>query len=86
MLAVSGIELSLVTRDQTTRKEATIMLLTAGACLGADIAVGFVLGLLLAWALRLERLFTVERERVTKDSGVPPTSTTPSSPNPACAP
>ena len=71
MLAVSGIELSLVTRDQTTRKEATIMLLTAGACLGADnVAVGFVLGLLLAWALRLERLFTVERERVTKDSGI----------------
>ena len=42
------------------------MLLTAGACLGADnVAVGFVLGLLLAWALRLEPLFTVERERVT---------------------
>ncbi len=68
MLAFSGIELSLVTRDQRTRTDATIMLLTAGACLGADnVAVGFVLGLLLAWALRLESLFTVERERVTPE-------------------
>jgi MFS superfamily sulfate permease-like transporter len=71
MLAFSGIELSLVTRDQRTRTDSTIMLLTAGACLGADnVAVGFALGLLLAWALRLERLFTVERERVVEDSGV----------------
>ena len=68
MLAFSGIELSLVTRDQRTRTDATIMLLTAGACLGADnVAVGFVLGLLLAWALRLESLFTVERDRVTRE-------------------
>ncbi len=70
MLAFSGIELSLVTRDQRTRTEATVMLLTAGACLGADnVAVGFVLGVLLAWALRLETLFSVERERVTRDPG-----------------
>jgi MFS superfamily sulfate permease-like transporter len=69
MLAFSGIELSLVTRDQRTRTDATIMLLTAGACLGADnVAVGFVLGLLLAWALRLESLFTVERERITREA------------------
>jgi MFS superfamily sulfate permease-like transporter len=68
MLAFSGIELSLVTRDQRTRTDTTIMLLTAGACLGADnVAVGFVLGLLLAWALRLERIFTVERVKVTRE-------------------
>ncbi len=68
MLAFSGIELSLVTRDQRTRTDTTIMLLTAGACLGADnVAVGFVLGLLLAWALRLETMFTVERVKVTRE-------------------
>jgi MFS superfamily sulfate permease-like transporter len=68
MLAFSGIELSLVTRDQRTRTDTTIMLLTAGACLGADnVAVGFVLGFLLAWALKLETLFTVERERVARE-------------------
>lgn len=68
MLAFSGIELALVTRDQTRRTEATIMLLTAGACLGADnVALGFVLGLLLAWALRLESLFTVERVHVSRE-------------------
>lgn len=45
------------------------MVLTAGACLGADnVAVGFVLGLLLAWALRLKSLCTVERQGVTGDS------------------
>ena len=46
------------------------MLLTAGACLGLDnVALGFVLGLVLAWFLRFES-FAVERERITKDSGV----------------
>jgi MFS superfamily sulfate permease-like transporter len=68
MLAFSGIELALVTRDQVGRTESFVMLLTAGACLGADsVALGFVLGLVLAWALRLESLFTVERARVTGD-------------------
>jgi MFS superfamily sulfate permease-like transporter len=67
MLAFSGIELALVTRDQTGRTEAFVMLITAGACLGLDnIALGFVLGLILAWFLRF-KLFTVERERVTRE-------------------
>ncbi len=67
MLAFSGMELALVTRDQVGRTESFVMILTAGACLGADsVALGFVLGLLLAWALRLESLFTGERERVTR--------------------
>lgn len=64
MLAFSGIELALVTRDQVGRTDSFVMLLTAGACLGANsVALGFLLGLLLAWALRLESLFTVERVR-----------------------
>lgn len=54
MLAFSGMELALVTRDQTSRGDAFAMLLTAGACLGLNnIALGFVLGLALTWLLKL---------------------------------
>lgn len=54
MLAFSGLELALVTRDQTSRTDAFAMLVTAGACLGLNnIALGFVLGLVLTWFLRL---------------------------------
>jgi MFS superfamily sulfate permease-like transporter len=54
MLAFSGIELALVTRDQTERDAAFTMLLTAGACLGFDhVGVGFAVGLVLALLLRL---------------------------------
>ena len=54
MLAVSGIELALVTRDQTTRADAYAMLLTAGVCLGLNnIALGFVLGIVLSWGMRV---------------------------------
>jgi len=55
MLAFSGMELALVTRDQMERPAALIMLLTAGACLALNnIAVGFVLGLALALLLKLK--------------------------------
>jgi MFS superfamily sulfate permease-like transporter len=54
MLAFSGMELALVTRDQTERIDAFAMLLTAGVCLGLDnIALGFALGLALVWAFRV---------------------------------
>lgn len=54
MLAFSGMELALVCRDQTRRTDAFAMLLTAGACLGLDhIALGFAIGLVLAWCFRL---------------------------------
>lgn len=54
MLAFSGIELALVTRDQTSRHDAFTMLLTAGAILGLNnIALGFVIGFVLALLLRL---------------------------------
>ncbi|MBI5507989.1 MAG: sulfate transporter [Deltaproteobacteria bacterium] len=54
MLAFSGLELAIVTRDQTRRPDALVMLLTAGACLGlGNIAVGFGLGLGLSLCLRL---------------------------------
>ena len=54
MLAFSGVELALVARDQTGRADAFAMLLTAGAILGLNIMAGFLLGLALAWLLRLQ--------------------------------
>jgi MFS superfamily sulfate permease-like transporter len=52
MLGFSGIELALVTRDQTDRTSSFVMLATAGACLGlGDIALGFGVGLALALLL-----------------------------------
>jgi MFS superfamily sulfate permease-like transporter len=55
MLGFSGIELALVTRDQSDRTSAFVMLATAGACLGLDdVALGFAVGLGLALLLRLK--------------------------------
>jgi len=60
MLAFSGLELALVTRDQTRRSDAFVMLITAGTCLGLNsIALGFVFGLGFTLCLRL-RQFRVE--------------------------
>jgi len=54
LLAFAGMELALVCRDQVTRTDAFAMLLTAAACLGLNhIALGFGLGLAMAWCLRL---------------------------------
>ena len=53
MLAFSGMELALVTRDQTDRTSAFTMLLTAGSCLALNsVGIGFLIGLGLALALR----------------------------------
>jgi MFS superfamily sulfate permease-like transporter len=53
MLAFSGLELAVVTRDQTERSAALVMWVTAGACLGLDhVALGFLLGLVLALAVQ----------------------------------
>ncbi len=55
MLAFSGLELALVTRNQHKRSDAFVMLLTAGTCLGLNnIALGFAFGLGLAACLRLK--------------------------------
>jgi len=57
MLAFSGLELALVTRDQTRRSEAFPMLVTAGACLGLNnMALGFGVGLALTWFVRAARV------------------------------
>ena len=66
MLAFSGLELALVTRDQTRRSEAFVMLFTAGTCLGLNnIALGFVVGLGLTLCLRIGP-FRVEKNRLAR--------------------
>ncbi len=63
LLAFAGMELALVCRDQNNRTDAFAMLLTAGACMGLNnIAMGFALGLALAWCLRVG-LFTVDETK-----------------------
>jgi MFS superfamily sulfate permease-like transporter len=70
MLGFSGIELALVTRDQTDRTSATTMLLTAGACLGLNnIAVGFVIGVCLALLLRVRNFRVDDSVKAASASG-----------------
>ncbi len=70
MLAFSGIELALVTRDQTERPDAFVMLLTTGTCLGlSNIALGFGLGLALAWGGRLRPIERNDRETRKRGTG-----------------
>lgn len=53
LLAFAGLELAMVCRDQTHRSDVFAMLLTAAACIAlADVALGFALGLAMAWFLR----------------------------------
>ncbi|MGB9624240.1 MAG: putative sulfate/molybdate transporter [Phycisphaerae bacterium] len=47
LLLFGGLELALVCRDQRTRIEFFVMILTAGACLAVNAAVGFLVG----WAM-----------------------------------
>ncbi len=54
LLVVSGIELGVVCRDQTSREAATVMLGTTAAILAlSNMATGFVIGWLLAIGVRL---------------------------------
>lgn len=48
LLLFSGIELALVCRDQTRREDFFVMVLTAGACMATNTAVGFLTGWLMA--------------------------------------
>jgi MFS superfamily sulfate permease-like transporter len=52
MLALSGVELALATRDQRERTESFIMLMTAGAALAYNVGLGFLIGAVLALGLR----------------------------------
>jgi F0F1-type ATP synthase membrane subunit c/vacuolar-type H+-ATPase subunit K len=52
MLAVSGLELALVVRDQVRLPNAFVALVTAGACLGfGNVGLGFCVGLAIAWGM-----------------------------------
>ncbi len=51
LLLFSGLELALVCRDQKTRVDFFVMLITAGACMAINTAVGFVVGWLMAGLL-----------------------------------
>lgn len=54
MLGFSGIELAMVFRDQSGRRDAFVMLTTAGLCLAlTNLALGFGIGLAIAWLTRL---------------------------------
>lgn len=51
LLLFSGLELALVCRDQRARGDFFVMLITTGACLAINTAIGFVIGWLMAGLL-----------------------------------
>ncbi len=57
LLLFSGLELALICRDQRTRVDFFVMLITAGACMAVNTAVGFVLG----WAMAVLLIWGVFR-------------------------
>ncbi len=59
LLLFSGWELALVCRDQRTRVDFFVMLITTGACMAVNTAVGFVVGWLMA-ALLIWGVFRLE--------------------------
>ena len=59
LLLFSGLELALVCRDQRTRVDYFVMLITAGACLAVNTALGFVVGWLMA-ALLIWGVFRID--------------------------
>lgn len=59
LLLFSGIELALVCRDQHRRVDFFVMLLTAGACMAINTAVGFLIGWAMA-ALLVWGVFRIE--------------------------
>ena len=52
MLAFSGLELAAVCRDQNRKTEFTLMIVTAGLAMAVNIAVGFVVGLVISFFIR----------------------------------
>lgn len=53
MLTASGVELALVTRDQTEHIDTLTMLVTAAGALAVNVAAGFAIGLVVSIVLRL---------------------------------
>jgi hypothetical protein len=65
LLLFGGLELAIVCRDQNTRADFFVMVLTAGACLATNTAAGFIVGWSMA-ALLVWRVFRVEPPRPRK--------------------
>ena len=59
LLLFSGLELAMVCRDQTDRVAFFVMLMTAGASMAVNTAVGFIVGWLIATALQ-RGIFRIE--------------------------
>ena len=59
LLLFSGLELAMVCRDQRTRVDFFVMLITAGACLAVNTALGFIVGWLMA-ALLIWGIFRID--------------------------
>jgi MFS superfamily sulfate permease-like transporter len=59
LLLFSGLELALVCRDQTGRVDFFVMVITAGACMAVNTAIGFLIGWVMA-ALLFWGVFRIE--------------------------
>jgi hypothetical protein len=59
LLIFSGMELALVCRDQTTRQDYFVLLLTAGTCMALNTAAGFLIGWIVATLLHW-KVFRIE--------------------------
>ena len=60
LLLFSGLELAVVCRDQTAKTDFFVMILTAGACLAVNTALGFAVGWAMA-ALLIWGVFKIEK-------------------------
>ncbi len=59
LLLFSGLELAMICRDQRTRVDYFVMLITAGACMALNTAIGFVIGWTMA-ALLARGIFRIQ--------------------------
>lgn len=67
LLLFGGLELAMVCRDQSSRVDFFVMMLTAGACMALDPAVGFLVG----WAMAAALLWGVFRIEPPPPTGEP---------------
>ena len=68
LLVFSGLELALVCRDQTSKVDFFVMIITAGACLAVNTAVGFVVGWAIA-VLLIWGVFKIEQAQSPSSGG-----------------
>ena len=56
LLIFAGVQLSLTLLDMNTRKEMFVPILVLGITLASNLAAGFLVGIGMAYALKLEKL------------------------------